>query len=139
MTEDRLPLAELLAKAGEGDFLRGVAQAVVQSLMETDVEGLIGAGRQERTAERATYRTGTGRWKRARDPCNCVSPSYGRTATSRRSWKPARRRKRPLWPSSKRPGSAACGRSGASEGADRDEQEHREQAVKPVQDSLQGT
>ena len=58
MTEDRLPLAELLAKAGEGDFLRSVAQAVVQSLMETDVEGLIGAGRQERTAERATYRNG---------------------------------------------------------------------------------
>jgi hypothetical protein len=24
MTEDRLPLAELLAKAGEGDFLRSV-------------------------------------------------------------------------------------------------------------------
>jgi hypothetical protein len=28
-----------------------VTQAVVQSLMETDVEGLIGAGRHERTAE----------------------------------------------------------------------------------------
>jgi putative transposase len=25
MTEDRLPLAELLAKAGDGDFLRSVA------------------------------------------------------------------------------------------------------------------
>ena len=39
MTEDRLPLAELLAKAGDGDFLRSVAEAVVQLLMETDVEG----------------------------------------------------------------------------------------------------
>ena len=29
MTEDRLPLAELLAKAGDGDFLRSVAEAVV--------------------------------------------------------------------------------------------------------------
>ena len=38
MTEDRLPLAELLAKAGDGDFLRSVAEAVVQSLMETDVD-----------------------------------------------------------------------------------------------------
>ena len=28
MTEDRLPLAELLQKAGEGDFLRTVAEAV---------------------------------------------------------------------------------------------------------------
>src|SRR3954454_7708489 len=41
MTEERLPLAELLAKAGDGDFLRAVAEAVVQLLMETDVEGLI--------------------------------------------------------------------------------------------------
>jgi transposase-like protein len=58
MTEDRLPLADLLAKAGDSDFLRSVAEAVVQLLMETDVEGLIGAGRHERTAERATYRNG---------------------------------------------------------------------------------
>ena len=58
MTEDRLPLAELLAKAGDGDFLRNVAEAVVQLLMEADVEGVIGAGRHERTLERATYRNG---------------------------------------------------------------------------------
>ena len=58
MTEDRLPLAELLAKAGDGDFLRSVAEAVVQLLMETDVEGVIGAGRHERSADRATYRNG---------------------------------------------------------------------------------
>ena len=30
----------------------------MQLLMETDVEGMIGAGRHERTAERATYRNG---------------------------------------------------------------------------------
>jgi putative transposase len=58
MTEDRLPLAELLAKAGDGDFLRSVAEAVVQLLMETDVEGVIGAGRHERTGDRTTYRNG---------------------------------------------------------------------------------
>ena len=58
MTEERLPLAELLAKAGDGDFLRTVAEAVVQLLMETDVEGLIGAARHERNAERQTYRNG---------------------------------------------------------------------------------
>src|SRR3712207_589535 len=58
MTEDRLPLAELLQKAGEGDFLRAVAEAVVQLLMEADVEGLVGAGRHERSAERQTYRNG---------------------------------------------------------------------------------
>src|SRR5213080_4272691 len=58
MTEQRLPLAELLAKAGDGDFLRSVAEAVVQLLMETDVEGLIGAGRHERSGDRTTYRNG---------------------------------------------------------------------------------
>jgi hypothetical protein len=58
MTDDRLPLAELLAKADEGDFLRSVAEAVLQLLMEADVDGLIGAARHERTAERQTYRNG---------------------------------------------------------------------------------
>ena len=58
MTEERLPLAELLAKAGDGDFLRSVAEAVLQLLMEADVDGLIGAGRYERSGERATYRNG---------------------------------------------------------------------------------
>ena len=58
MTKDRLPLAELMAKAGDGDFLRSVAEAVVQLLMETDVNGLIGAGRHERSGDRTTYRNG---------------------------------------------------------------------------------
>ena len=58
LTEDRLLRTELLAKAGGGDFLRSVAEAVVQLLMETDVDGLIGAGRHERSGERTTYRNG---------------------------------------------------------------------------------
>ena len=51
MTESTLPLAELLAKAGDADFLRALAESVVQLLMETDVEGMIGAGRHERTTD----------------------------------------------------------------------------------------
>src|ERR671913_2302967 len=58
MTEDRLPLAELLAKSGDADFLRSVAEAVLQMLMEADVEGLICAGRHERTGERLNWRNG---------------------------------------------------------------------------------
>ena len=58
LTDDRLPLAELLTKAGDSDFLRSVAEAVLQMLMEADVEGLIGAGRHERTGERLNYRNG---------------------------------------------------------------------------------
>ena len=58
MTDDRLPLAELLAKSGDEDFLRSVAEAVLQIIMEADVEGLVGAGRHERSAERSTWRNG---------------------------------------------------------------------------------
>jgi putative transposase len=58
MTEERMPLAELLEKAGEGDFLRAVAEAVLQLLMEADVEGQIGASRYERSGERTTWRNG---------------------------------------------------------------------------------
>src|SRR5215216_1020836 len=58
MTNDRLPLAELMAKADDGDFLRSVAESVLQILMEADVEGVIGAARYERSGERATYRNG---------------------------------------------------------------------------------
>jgi putative transposase len=65
MTEERLPLAELLQKAGEGDFLRSVAEAVLQLLMEADAEGLIGAGRHERSPERLNYRNGY--WDRTLD------------------------------------------------------------------------
>ena len=58
MTEERLVLAELLEKGGEGDFLRALTEAVLQLLMETDVEGLIGAARYERSGERTTWRNG---------------------------------------------------------------------------------
>jgi len=58
MTEDNMALVELLQKADEGDFLRAVAEAVLQLLMEVDVEGVIGAGRHERSPERLNYRNG---------------------------------------------------------------------------------
>src|SRR5215212_9763536 len=58
MTDDRMALVELLQKSGDGDFLRSVAEAVLQILMEADIEGLIGAGRHERSAERLNYRNG---------------------------------------------------------------------------------
>lgn len=42
----------------DADFLRSAAEAVVQLIMEADVEGQIGAGRHERTGDRLTYRNG---------------------------------------------------------------------------------
>jgi putative transposase len=56
--DERMALVELLQKSGDGDFLRAVAEAVLQILMEADVEGVIGAGRHERSAERLNYRNG---------------------------------------------------------------------------------
>ncbi|EYD72840.1 IS256 family transposase [Limimaricola hongkongensis] len=58
MTDTNMPLIELLQKHDEGDFLRAVTEAVLQTLMEHDVEGLIGAGRYERGDGRQTYRNG---------------------------------------------------------------------------------
>jgi len=58
MADEKLALIELLEKVGEGDFLRTVAEAVLQLLMDADVEGLIGAGRYERNGERCTWRNG---------------------------------------------------------------------------------
>lgn len=58
MTDDRLPLAELMAKSGDSDFLRTIAESVLQIVMEADVDGLVGAGRHERSGERTTWRNG---------------------------------------------------------------------------------
>ncbi|KAB7781893.1 IS256 family transposase [Methylorubrum populi] len=58
MTDDRVALIEALQKADDGNFLRSIAETVLQILMEADVDGLIGAGRYERSGERSTYRNG---------------------------------------------------------------------------------
>ena len=58
MAEDSMALIELIQKADGGDFLRSLAEAVLQLLMEADVDGLIGASRHERSAERISYRNG---------------------------------------------------------------------------------
>lgn len=42
MTETSMPLIDLLRKQDDGDFLRAVGEAVLQLLMEHDVEGLVG-------------------------------------------------------------------------------------------------
>ena len=104
MADERLPLTELLEKAGEGDFLRAVAEAVLQLLMEADVEGLIGAGRYERNGERMTWRNGYR--DRALDTRlgslqlripklrQEPAPAKAGAVTSRRSWRHGRFRRR---------------------------------------------
>jgi len=58
MTEERMALLELLQKSGHGDFLKELAELVLQRLMAFEVEGQIGAGRFERNASRVTHRNG---------------------------------------------------------------------------------
>ena len=58
MTEDRLPLAELLEKAFDFEFMLALEDAVIHILMESDVECMICAGRHERSVDRLNYRNG---------------------------------------------------------------------------------
>lgn len=53
-----MDLSELLAKHDLDDFLRGIAEAVLQLIMETDVDDLIGAGRHERSSDRTPWCNG---------------------------------------------------------------------------------
>ena len=106
MTEDRLPLNELLQKAGDGDFLRAVAESVLQLLMEADVEGLIGAGRHERAADRLNWRNGYR--DRTLDTrlgsLNLKIPKLRAGSYFPPFLEAAKRRKRRWSPSSRRPG-----------------------------------
>jgi transposase-like protein len=59
-TDDRRKIGagRAVGETGEADFLRAIAEAVLQLLMEADIEGLIGAGHYERSGERTTWRNG---------------------------------------------------------------------------------
>ena len=57
-TKTNMDLSDFLAKHDQGDFLRSIAEAVPQLIMVADVDGLIGAGRHERSGERTTWRNG---------------------------------------------------------------------------------
>ena len=54
----QIPRAKLAAKSGNSDFLRTIAESMLQLFMEADVDDLIGAGRSERRDGRQTWRNG---------------------------------------------------------------------------------
>jgi transposase-like protein len=58
MTDDTMAFLSLIQKSDDGDFLKSVAEAALQRIMDFDVENLIGAARHERTPDRQTYRNG---------------------------------------------------------------------------------
>ena len=57
---DLSAFAGKLLEEQDGDVPREGIRVLSQALMETEVAGLIGADRHERTAERANYRNGYG-------------------------------------------------------------------------------
>jgi hypothetical protein len=47
MTVEKMALLELVQKSGGGDFLKQLAELVLQRLMQFEVDGLVGAARHE--------------------------------------------------------------------------------------------
>src|SRR5512134_544724 len=109
MTEDRMALIEAIQKADDGNFLRALAQTVLQIIMDADVEALIGAGRHERSDGRLTYRNGyrDRTWRRGSARSTCASRSCARDRTFPAFWSRAGRWRRRWYRSSRKPGSAA--------------------------------
>ena len=92
-----------------------MAEAVLQLLMESDVEGMIGDGRYERSGERTTWRNGY-RDRTLDTRLGALQlriRSCGRGAAFRRFSKPARAREGALV-TSRRPGSTACRPGGST-------------------------
>ena len=54
MTKTNMDLTEFLQKHDQGDLLRSIAEAVLQLMMESDVDGMIGAVCHERAEKRTT-------------------------------------------------------------------------------------
>ncbi len=53
-----MTLLGAIQKSDDGDFLKTVAEAALQRIMDFDVENLVGAARHERSADRLAYRNG---------------------------------------------------------------------------------
>jgi putative transposase len=58
MTEDSMAFLEWMGQQGGEDFLRGLAERVLEQLMDFEVSNRIQAGRHERNGDRQTYRNG---------------------------------------------------------------------------------
>ncbi len=81
MTKTNMDPTELLQKHDQGDLLRSIAEAVLQLMMESDVDGLIGAGRHERAEQRTTWRNGYQLFVNA--PPSSALPGLGRIQHAR--------------------------------------------------------
>jgi hypothetical protein len=97
MTDDRLPLAELMAKTGDGDFLRTIAESVLQIIMEADVDGwsVLAAMNDPATGQPGAMATATAASIPGSARSTSRSPSCGLALTFRAFWnrgRPLRKR-----------------------------------------------
>ena len=83
-----------LLEEQDGDTLREGIRVLSQALMESEVSGLIGAERYERSGERSSYRNGyrLRSWD-TRGRSSWRSRGSGRGATFRRFWSPVGERR----------------------------------------------
>ncbi len=56
MTKTNVGMPGLLAKNGQGEVLRGIAEPVRQLIIQTDLEGNSGAARDKRSGAHTTFR-----------------------------------------------------------------------------------
>ena len=74
--DQRGPNRSFAQARSRATFIRTIAQAVLQLIMQANVEGLIDAGRHERAENQPTWRMS----RRPRNPCRRSHPSGVRSA-----------------------------------------------------------
>lgn len=97
MADNSMTFSDTLMQLGGEDFLRELTEFMLNRIMEADVTQRINAERHERSNERETYRTATATASTTPGPAHwtCVSRSFVKARTSRRSLRPAGCRRRP--------------------------------------------
>ena len=108
MAKPRMDLSAFVGKFLEeqdGDVLREGIRVLSQALMETEVAGLIGAERHERTGERTAYRNGsrTRTWDTRMGTIELAIPKVRQGRISPRCCSPADGPSTRCWPWCRRP------------------------------------
>ena len=115
MAKPRMDLSAFVGKLLEeqdGDVLREGIRVLSQALMETEVAGLIGAERHERSGDRTAYRNGyrTRTWDTRVGTIERRSPRCGPAPTSPHCCSRAGARSTRCWRSCRKPTCTACRR-----------------------------
>jgi hypothetical protein len=113
MTDERMALIELVEKQADGDLVREMLAVAAERIMEGEVKARTGAAKGARSPMRAVQRNGSRDrdWDTRTGRIALEIPKYARGAICPVSWSRVARRRRPCWPSSRRPTSTASRRA----------------------------